>query len=162
LDSWKRVRQDTAQAVEDFPASDFDFKPVPEVMSFRENATHILSAGHVLTGFLLDRVDNLAVPEFREMARKYAAELPSHDSPPDLAAALRSDVDLRCGQLSEQSADFFSGMTTFVDGQQMTRLEMPLTIKEHELTHRSQIFMYLRLKGLVPATTRRRQAKAKA
>jgi uncharacterized damage-inducible protein DinB len=41
----------------------------------------------------------------------------------------------------------------------VTRLEMVQTIKEHELTHRSQLFMYLRLKGIVPATTRRRLAK---
>jgi len=27
LESWKTVRQDTAQAVEDFPAVDLDFKP---------------------------------------------------------------------------------------------------------------------------------------
>jgi uncharacterized damage-inducible protein DinB len=45
------------------------------------------------------------------------------------------------------------------DGQQVTRLEMVQTIKEHELTHRSQLFMYLRLKGIIPATTRRRMAK---
>jgi uncharacterized damage-inducible protein DinB len=32
-------------------------------------------------------------------------------------------------------------------------------VKEHELTHRSQLFLYMRLKGLVPPTTRRRQAK---
>jgi uncharacterized damage-inducible protein DinB len=31
-------------------------------------------------------------------------------------------------------------------------------VKEHELTHRAQLFMYLRLKGIVPATTRRRMA----
>jgi len=162
LDSWKRVRQDTALAVEEFPAADFDFRPVPDVMSFRESATHILTAGHALTGCLLDRIDNLAVPEFRAMAGKYAAELPPHESPADLAAALRSDVEARCRQLSAQPAEFYAGMVTFVDGQQMTRLEMLQTIKEHELTHRAQIFMYLRLKGLVPATTRRRQAKAKA
>jgi uncharacterized damage-inducible protein DinB len=36
---------------------------------------------------------------------------------------------------------------------------MVQTIKEHELTHRQQLFTYLRLKGLVPATTRRRLAK---
>ena len=35
-------------------------------------------------------------------------------------------------------------------------------LKEHELTHRQQLFMYLRLNGVVPPTTRRRQAKAKA
>ena len=48
---------------------------------------------------------------------------------------------------------------TRFDGQRLTRLEMVQSIKEHELTHRAQLFMYLRLKGIVPATTRRRLAK---
>ena len=33
LDSWKSIRQDTAQAVEDFPAGEFDFKATPDLMS---------------------------------------------------------------------------------------------------------------------------------
>jgi uncharacterized damage-inducible protein DinB len=32
-------------------------------------------------------------------------------------------------------------------------------LKEHELTHRAQLFLYIRMKGMVPATTRRRMAK---
>jgi len=70
------VREDTAQAVEDFPANELDFKPIVDVMSFREIARHILDAGHGLTGMLLDGVDNMAVPEFRQMIGKYVAQLP--------------------------------------------------------------------------------------
>jgi hypothetical protein len=32
-------------------------------------------------------------------------------------------------------------------------------VKEHELTHRQQLFLCLRLKGLTPPTTRRRLAR---
>jgi uncharacterized damage-inducible protein DinB len=49
--------------------------------------------------------------------------------------------------------------TRHFDLARLTRMEMLQFIKEHELTHRSQLFMYLRLKGIVPATTRRRLAK---
>ena len=87
LDSWRTIRQDTAAAVEEFPAADLDYRPTPELMTFR---------ARIVTRF---------------------------------------------------------------DGQKVTRLEMVQTIKEHELTHRAQLFLYLRLKGLVPATTRRRLAK---
>ena len=162
LDSWKTVREDTAAAVEEFPASDFDFKPVPDVMTFRELATHVLQAGHALTGLLLDGVENMAVPDFRSMLTPYFKQLPPHDTPAELAAALRSSADSRCAELARQPSDFYAGMITRVDGQRITRLEMLQMVKEHELTHRSQMFMYLRLKGLVPATTRRRQSKAKA
>ena len=55
LDSRKTVREDMPQAIEDSPANELDFKPMAEVMSFREIARHILDAGHGLTA----RVDAL-------------------------------------------------------------------------------------------------------
>ena len=60
LSSWKTIREDTAQAVEDFSAHDLNYKPTADVMSFGEIARHILEASHALTGLLLDGVDNLA------------------------------------------------------------------------------------------------------
>lgn len=157
LDSWKTVREDTAQAVEDFPEPELEFRPAPDLMTFGEIARHILGAGHALTGLMLAGVDNFAVPEFREMMKK---QMPPLDlEKPALAAELRKLMDQRHEQLSQQPAEFFSAIMTRFDGQRVTRLEMLQFIKEHELTHRSQLFMYLRLKGVVPATTRRRQAQ---
>jgi uncharacterized damage-inducible protein DinB len=75
-----------------------------------------------------------------------------------LASELRARLDERLPALAAQSPEFYAGIITRFDGQQVTRLEMIQTIKEHELTHRSQMFLYLRLKGIVPVTTRRRQA----
>ena len=62
-------------------------------------------------------------------------------------------------QLALQPAEFFAHVITRFDGQMVTRLEMVRFTKEHELTHRAQLFLYLRLKGLVPATMRRRLVK---
>jgi uncharacterized damage-inducible protein DinB len=161
LDSWKTVRQDTAQAVEDFPAAELDFKATADLMSFGELARHILDAGHALTGMLVDGVDNLATPQFREMIGKYKPQLPELLDSATLASELRKSVEIRTTELAAKGDDFFSGMITRFDGQKVTRLEMLQSIKEHELTHRSQMFLYLRLKGIVPATTRRRQAAQK-
>ncbi len=161
IDSWKTVRQDTAQAVEDFPAAEMDFKATPDLMTFGELARHVLDAGHALTGMLLDGVDNLATPQFREMIGKYRPQLPEQLDAATLAAELRRSVETQTAKLSAKDQDFFSGLITRFDGQKVTRLEMLQFIKEHELTHRSQMFVYMRLKGIVPATTRRRQAKQK-
>ena len=156
------MREDTAQAVEDLPANELDFKPLADVMSFREIAVHILAAGHGLTGMLLDGVENMAVPEFRQMIGKYVEQLPETSSTASLGQALRSAVEQRATQLAAQPAGFYAQEITRFDGQRVTRLEMLQTIKEHELTHRAQLFMYLRMKGIVPPTTRRRLSKAKA
>jgi uncharacterized damage-inducible protein DinB len=162
LDSWKGIREDTAKAVDDFSAHDLDFKPSADLMSFGEIARHILQSSHALTGMLLDGVDNLATPQFREMINKYVAELPVAKDANALARELRSQLNSRVAQLASQPASFYAGEITRFDGQRVTRLEMLQGVKEHELTHRQQLFMYLRLEGIVPPTTRRRQAKASA
>src|SRR5437667_386078 len=76
-----------------------------------------------------------------------------------LATALRGNMELRASQLAQRPADFYEQVVTRFDGQQVTRLEMIQFVKEHELTHRAQLFVYLRLKGVIPCTTRRRMAK---
>ncbi len=162
LDSWKSIREDTAQAVEDFSAHDLDYKPSADLMSFGDTAKHILQAGHALTGMLLDGVDDMATPQFREQINKYVAQLPSIEGAGALARELRNEIKERVSELAAKPADFYAGEITRFDGQRVTRLEMLQTVKEHELTHRAQLFLCLRLKGIVPPTTRRRQSKANA
>jgi len=159
LDSWRTIRQDTASAVEDFPAGELDYRPAPEVATFREIARHILDASDGLTGMLLAGDENFAGGDFRERLKPHMRALPTDAGAGELAGALRESVAQRTEQLAAKPAEFFAHIITRFDGQQVTRLEMVQTVREHELTHRAQLFMYLRLKGIVPATTRRRLAK---
>jgi uncharacterized damage-inducible protein DinB len=161
LDSWTSVRQDTAQAVEDFPAAELDFKPTEDLMTFREIARHILNVGSGLTGLLLQGEEHLSGPQFREKMARFAL-LAADAGPGDLARELRASVERRAAELAVQSPEFYAGIVTRVDGARVTRLEMLQFVKEHELTHRSQLFLYLRLKGIIPSTTRRRLAKQAA
>jgi uncharacterized damage-inducible protein DinB len=162
LSSWKAVREDTAQAVEAFPEDDLSYQPITGVMSFVDIARHILESSHALAGMLVDGVNDMSVPEFRQMVQKYAERVRVPENSQALAKELRSALDQQSAQLATQSADFYSAEITRFDGQRVTRLEMLQFVKEHELTHRAQLFLYLRMKGIVPPTTRRRLAKAKA
>jgi uncharacterized damage-inducible protein DinB len=159
LNSWKAVRQTTAQSVEEFPAADLDFKPTPELDSFRQIARHILNAGNALAGLLLDGEVNFTGPEFREKIKKHFSALPADADAAALAAELRTSADGAIAALARQTPDWYAQIVTRVDGQQVTRMEMLQFVKEHELTHRAQLFMYLRLKGIVPITTRQRLAR---
>jgi uncharacterized damage-inducible protein DinB len=161
LDSWKAVRADTATAVEEFPAGEFDYKPADGLMAFGEIARHILISGHGLTGLLLEGDEELGGPQFREKMARFAL-LPVGAPASDLARELRASVELRAAELAAQTPDFYSGLITRVDGARVTRLEMLQFVKEHELTHRAQLFLYMRMRGMVPATTRRRLAKQAA
>jgi len=158
IDSWKAVRMDGAAAVEDFPEAEMDFRPAPDVMTFREAARHILDAGDGLAGLLLAGEANFATPEFRTRMKDHMRALPAEAGGAALAAAMRESAEERCAAFAAQTPEFFGQMVTRFDGQKVTRLEMLQTIKEHELTHRAHLFLCLRMKGIVPATTRRRLA----
>jgi uncharacterized damage-inducible protein DinB len=162
LDSWRSIRQDTAAAVEDFPAGELDYRPTPEVAKFREIARHVLDATDGFIGLLLAGDDDLTAGNFRERLKPHMRALAADSSSAELATALRESIAQRTAQLAERPPEFFAAMMTRFDGQRVTRLEMLQFVKEHELTHRAQLFMYLRLKGIVPATTRRRLAKQAA
>jgi hypothetical protein len=150
---------DAAAAVEEFPEAEMDFRPAPDVMTFREAARHILDAADGLTGLLLAGEDNFATPEFRARMKVHMRALPAGASGKALAAAMREAVEDRAAAFANQTPEFFEHMITRFDGQRVTRLEMLQTIKEHELTHRAHLFLCQRMKGLVPATTRRRMAQ---
>src|SRR5690349_514569 len=89
LESWKQVRNDTAIAVEEFPADKFDYRPCPDVMTFGDIARHILVAGHGLTGLMLDGEEVLGGPQFREKMARFNL-LPDNAGPADLARELRA------------------------------------------------------------------------
>jgi uncharacterized damage-inducible protein DinB len=158
LDTWKAIRQDTIAAVEEFPAGEFDFRPCPEVATFGEIALHILNAGDGLSGLLLAGFEDFSSPERGPRMKEHLRQLPPGPCASDIAAALRASIEERTAALATQPAEFWNHIITRVDRQKVTRLEMLQFVKEHELTHRAQLFMDLRLKGVVPATTRRRHA----
>ena len=153
------IRQDTAAAVEDFPAGELDYKPTPDVATFREIARHILDASDGLTGMLLGGDENFTGTDFRERLKPHMRALPAECGSRRTGRRPARIGAQRTEQLAAKPPEFFERIITRFDGQQVTRLEMVQSIKEHELTHRAQLFMYLRLKGIVPATTRRRLAK---
>jgi len=158
LDSWTSIRRDTAQAWLDMPAEDAAFRPTPEVMPYRDLAVHILNASHAITMMLLSGDTDFSAPGFRDRMRTHFVDVASLDAAGlagQLEAVLAADAQQIRGK-SDQA--FWAGMMTRFDGTRVTRLEMLQYAKEHELTHRSQMFMYLRLKGIVPPTTRRRLA----
>lgn len=162
IDSWKSVRQDTIAAVEEFPAGEFDYRPAADVQTFGQIGRHILVASHALTGMLLAGETDFTGPDFRARIATHAADIPESLEPAELVRRLRESADERAAQLGGQTAEFWAGMMKRVDGIMVTRLEMLQWVKEHELTHRQQLFTDLRMKGIVPATTRRRLARQAA
>lgn len=156
---WKAAREDGAQAVEEMPAGQLDFRPQEDMMSFRSIATHIVDVGRGLTGLLLDGATDFTQPGFRERLAHYLKPLPEDADGQAIAAEMRTAIEEDCARLARQTAEFFGGMVTKWDGLRLTRLEMLQFVKEHELAHRMQLFVYLRMNGVTPPTTRRKLAR---
>jgi uncharacterized damage-inducible protein DinB len=116
-------------------------------------------AGAGLSALLLEGERDFTAPDFRQRLAARAPQLEAAAGTAELVAALQAGFEERLTALAAQPSGFFAEPMTRFDGQQVTRLEMLQTIKEHELTHRAQLFFCLRLKNLVPATTRRRAAQ---
>lgn len=162
LDSWKTIRKDVVAAVREYPAESINETSIEGVDSFNTLARHILDAGNAFPGILMTGIDNLQTPEFREKMKPHMYNLAPDATPAQLAEALEQSIETRVAELEKQPAEFFDQEITRFDGMRLTRLEMLQFVKEHELTHRSQLFMLMRLKGMVPPTTKRRLAAAKA
>lgn len=156
-ENWKAVREDSAIALEAMPEDKLDFKPQDDMMSFREIVEHIVGVGQALTGLMLDRETDLSTPDFRDKVARYKTPLPRNAA--GLAAALRSSVVEHTAAIGSQTEEFHAEMVKKWDQTRLTRLEMMQFVKEHELTHRMQLFMYLRMNGIVPPTTQRKMAK---
>lgn len=162
LDTWKTIRKDVVGAVREFPAEAFDETPINGVDSFGAIARHILNAGHAFPGILMTGVESLQTPDFREKMKPHMYGSLEGATREQLAEALEQSIESRTAELAQQGEEFFTQEITRFDGVRLTRLEMLQFVKEHELTHRSQMFMLMRLKGIVPPTTKRRLAAAKA
>lgn len=139
------------------PAAQSAFQPTPDLMKYRDLAVHILNASHGITMMLLGGETDFAAPGFRERLRDHFLDVSTLDTSA-LAAQLDAVLEADAVKLAAAGPEFYAHMMTRFDGAAVTRLEMLQFVKEHELTHRSQMFMYLRLQGVVPPTTRRRLA----
>src|ERR1051325_7113467 len=106
LDSWKIVRQDTIAAVQEFPADAMDFRPTPDVMTFREIARHILEASEGLTGLILAGDDNFATPDFRQKVMQNIRARAAGDAA-SLASELGESMERRSSELASKPAEFY-------------------------------------------------------
>ena len=163
-DSFRNVRRNTIQLAEEIPEADYAFRPSPASRSVAETLVHIAWLGGA------DRVMHEGTPLGSFEGFDFAAFLESSEieenrqrSKAEILELLRTEGDRWLAWIEQLPEGFLAEPFRLPDGMTVTRFELLLGSKEHELQHRAQLTVIQRLLGLVPHFTRAlppRKAKA--
>jgi uncharacterized damage-inducible protein DinB len=152
--SMRAVRQNTILIAGDIPESKYSFRATPETRSVAETLVHIAWLGTADRIMHEERrLDTLEGFDFPALLEKSASEEKVARSRAEIIELLRREGD-RAAQWVEALSDaFMSERVGLPGGGAVTRFEMLLGTKEHELQHRAQLTVLERLIGIVPRFT---------
>ena len=154
-DSFRIVRTNTIRIADDIPEAEYHYRPAPESRSVAETLVHIAwlaSADRVMheekrlmsfDGF--DFGAFLTTSEVEETRQRSKAEI---------IELLRTEGDRWVRWVEQLPESFLAEPFRLPDGKSVSRFEMLLGTKEHEMEHRAQLTVIERLLGLVPHFTR--------
>ncbi len=134
---WIDSKAYTLKLAQLMPESDYDFRPVPEEMSFGEQLLHLADNIQWLSSAYL--------PGPGQKEKKSSTHLNKDAILKIVAAAydtgLAAHQRLSSAQLDEK-VSFFAGP--------MTRRQILILMHDHQTHHVGQLILYLRLKGIKP------------
>ena len=133
--TWESTRTLVIGLVEVMPEDKWDFKPTPNVRTFRDNVIHLVGENYLFFGRVAG--ENLGNP---------AQNLKSRD---ELLKALRESYDygnkVWAGLTEEKALEMIE-----VRGQKVQRWSAILAAIQDNMNHYGNLVVYIRLNGLVP------------
>lgn len=137
-DHWKTSKKYVIALAEQMPAEDYSFKPNPDEMSFGQQLAHIAGANTFFFATLTGQKDPIPKPTQFDKANVLKLLNTSYDFV--IAAVDKLDHE-RMHQTFDSPA-----------GGKMTGMELYLLAVDHTAHHRGQCIVYLRMKGIQPAS----------
>ncbi|MGH9572694.1 MAG: DinB family protein [Candidatus Acidiferrales bacterium] len=162
----RTVRKNTLQIAEDIPEDKYNFRAAPGTRSIAELLTHIaVSQAFQEEVHGKKKLSTLAGFDFPALMQRMAAEEQKPRTKAQIVELLRSNGEAWAAWLERLSDDFLAESVSMPSGgspASRTRLDMLLSVKEHEMHHRGQLMLVERIIGIVPHLTRERQAHMSA
>jgi uncharacterized damage-inducible protein DinB len=152
--SMRAVRQNTILMAGDIPEAQYSFRATPDTRSVAETLVHIAwlrSADHLMHEER--RLDSLDEFDFGALLAASAAEERAPRSKAEIIELLRVEGERAARWVEGLSDAFVSERVGLPGGGSVSRFEMLLATKEHELQHRAQLTVIDRLLGIVPRFT---------
>lgn len=134
---WLNAKVYTLKMAELMPEEYYDFKPVPEERSFREQLLHIAQNIRWLTTSFLFVPPGLPVVDSTIQSKAAVMKVVSEAYDMGIAA----HKSIKANQLDDV-VPFFAGP--------MTRRQIIILMHDHQTHHVGQLIVYLRLKGITP------------
>lgn len=134
---WSNAKMYTLAMAESMPEEFYDFKPVPQQMSFREQLLHMAKNINWLSSAYLLSAPKMQISD--TAIRDKAAVLKALIEAYDMAALVHRNFPIKS---LDESVSFFAGP--------MTRRQVFFLLHDHQTHHAGQLIVYLRLKGIKP------------
>jgi uncharacterized damage-inducible protein DinB len=153
-DGMHAVRQNTILMAGDVPEEQYGFRATPNTRSVAETLVHIAwlwSADHLMHQEL--RLTTLDGFDFPALLATSSAEERVLRSKAEIIERLRVEGERAVRWVKGLSDDFVAERVMLPGGGSVSRFEMILGTKEHELQHRAQLTVLQRLIGIAPRFT---------
>ena len=164
--SFRTVRKNTLVIAEEIPEERYSFRATPDTRTVAQTLVHIaLGPRFPQQIHFIKHVANLSGFDFPAFFGKVGAEEQTPRSKAEIVEMLRSDGEKFAQQLEGCSEAFLSERVEYPQGMMppaRTRFEMLMSAKEHEMHHRGQLMLTMRLLGMVPPLTREMNARIAA
>jgi uncharacterized damage-inducible protein DinB len=149
---WKDAREGLIQEVEKIPEDQFSFRATPETRSIAEILQHLIQAQKILVGEACREETNLTRQSMVAHAQEYAPGVHKVTDKNGLLELLRSSMEEAQACIGE-SADKLDATMTALNGQPTSKSAFLTFCVSHEMYHRGQLTVFLRLLNIEPVLT---------
>jgi uncharacterized damage-inducible protein DinB len=157
------VRNNTIIIAREIPENKYDFKPTPVYRSVSQLLTHIALAYRFQYQLhAIEKRTSFEGFDFPVLMKKLMDGEAESKTKAQVMDLLETEGEKWAGWVGGLSEGFFAERFEMPQGAEpssKSRLEMILSVKEHEMHHRGQLMLMERLIGLVPHLTREREAR---
>lgn len=162
-DSFRTVRKNTIQVAQDIPEDKYSFAAAPDTRAVEKLLTHI-ALGYRFQYQInaVERRTNLEGFNFMGLFQQLGAEEAKPRNKAAVIELLKNEGEIWANFVAGLSEDFLGQTVTFPQGAMppaKSRLEMIISVKEHEMHHRGQLMLIERIIGVVPHLTRQMQER---
>lgn len=155
LEAWEYARAGVVAEAESIPEDQYGFRPAPESRSVAELLVHVVESGAMMAGELTRPDGDFTRQSYQDHLAEHAGTVLDANQPKDaLLALLRESGEVGRRRIREYGEVGMLQRIRRFDGLDGTRLAWMNHGIDHEMYHRGQLALYVRLTGRVPALTR--------